>query len=85
MPFEIPHKISYTYIEIYDFYTALKFLELLHLRAHTFFCNAPLPGAFKCLLLYLTQCSLVMPDGDIDHLGQYPFNSLRPGDAYMRQ
>ena len=23
--FEIPHKISYPYIEIYDFYTMLKF------------------------------------------------------------
>ena len=24
VPFEIPHKISYPYIERYDFYTALK-------------------------------------------------------------
>ena len=25
VPFEIPHKISYPYIETYDFYTRLKF------------------------------------------------------------
>ena len=39
--FEIPHKISYPYIERYDFYTALKFQELLDLRAHMRFWNAP--------------------------------------------
>ena len=40
-PFEIPHKISYPYIERYNFYTALEFYELLDLRAHTCFWNAP--------------------------------------------
>ena len=40
VPFEIPHKISYPCIERYDFYTILKFYELLDLRAHTFFWNA---------------------------------------------
>ena len=43
VPFEIPHKISYPYIERYDFYTTLKFQELLDLRAHTRFWNAPPP------------------------------------------
>ena len=40
--FEIPHKISYPYIERYDFYTTLKFVVLLDLRAQTRFWNAPL-------------------------------------------
>ena len=40
--FEILHKISNPYIERYDFYTTLKFSELLDLRAHTRFWNAPL-------------------------------------------
>ena len=39
VPFEIPHKISYPYIERYDFYTTCKFLELLDLRAHKCFWN----------------------------------------------
>ena len=34
-------QISYPYIDRYDFYTTLKFLELLDLRAHTRFWNAP--------------------------------------------
>ena len=38
--FEIPNKISHAYIERYDFYTTLTFLELLDLRAHTRFWNA---------------------------------------------
>ena len=41
VPFEIPLKISYPCIERYDFYTTLKFQELLDLRAHTRFWNAP--------------------------------------------
>ena len=41
--FEIPHKISYPYIERCDVYTTkLKFQELLDLRAHKCFWNAPL-------------------------------------------
>ena len=39
--FEIPHKISYPYIERYDIYTVLKFSELLDLRAHECFWNTP--------------------------------------------
>ena len=39
--FEIPHKISYPHIERYDFYTTLKFKELLGLRALTRFWNNP--------------------------------------------
>ena len=39
-PFEIPHKISYPYIERYEFYTTLKFYKLLDLRAHMRFWNA---------------------------------------------
>ena len=34
--FEIPHKISYPYIERYDFYTMLKFQELRFFLAHMF-------------------------------------------------
>ena len=41
VPFEIPHKISYPYIERCDFYATLKFQELLDLRAHMRFWNAP--------------------------------------------
>ena len=40
--FEIPHKMSYPYMERYDFYTTLKFSKLLDLRALTSFWNAPL-------------------------------------------
>ena len=40
--FEIPHKKSYPYIEGCDFYATLKCQELLDLRAHTRFWNAPL-------------------------------------------
>ena len=40
--FEIPHKISYPYIERFHFHTKLKFPELLDLRAHKCFWNAPL-------------------------------------------
>ena len=38
--FEIPHKISYPYIERYDFYTTLKF-KTFNLRAHICFWNTP--------------------------------------------
>ena len=41
VPFEIPHKISYPYIERYKFYTTLKFKERLDLRAHMRFWKAP--------------------------------------------
>ena len=41
VPFEIPHKIPYQCIERCDFQTTLKFLELLDLRAHMRFWNAP--------------------------------------------
>ena len=41
VPLEIPHKISDPYIERYDFYTTSKFSELLDLRAHTRYWNAP--------------------------------------------
>ena len=47
VPFEIPHRISYPYIERYVFYTTLKFSELLDLRAHTHFGNAPLVGTWS--------------------------------------
>ena len=40
--FEIPHKISYPYIKRGNFYTALKFYELLDFRARKSFWNAPL-------------------------------------------
>ena len=35
--FEIPHKISYPYIERKDFYTTSKCYKLFDLRASTFF------------------------------------------------
>ena len=40
--FEIPHNISYTYIERCRFYSQVKISELLELRAHKCFWNAPL-------------------------------------------
>ena len=46
VPFEIPHKICYPYIEECDFYTTLTFWELLDLRAHTRFWNAPWTSEF---------------------------------------
>ena len=45
VPFKIPHKISYPYIERCHFYTALKFQELLDLRAHKCF---ELPPPLNC-------------------------------------
>ena len=39
--FEISHKISYPYIERCNFYTTLKFQELLDLWAHKCFWKAP--------------------------------------------
>ena len=39
--FEIPHKVTYPYIEICKFYCQVKFQELLDLRAHMCFWNAP--------------------------------------------
>ena len=51
-PFEIRHKISYPYIEKYDFYTTLKFQELLDLRAHMRFWNAPPDHTHRMLKKY---------------------------------
>ena len=42
VPFEIPYKISYPYIERYNFYATLNFYELLALRARMHFWNTPL-------------------------------------------
>ena len=39
--FEIPHKISYSYIERCNFDTVLKFYEFLDLRTSKHFWNAP--------------------------------------------
>ena len=39
--FEIPHKISYPYIERCVFYSQVKIQELFDLRAHKCFWNAP--------------------------------------------
>ena len=39
--FEIPHQISYQYIERCAFYLDVKIWELLDLRAHKCFWNAP--------------------------------------------
>ena len=50
VPFEIPHKIFYPYIERWRFYTILNISELLDLRAHKCFWNAP-PGWFILLVL----------------------------------
>ena len=41
VPFEIPNKVSYPYIERYDFFTTLKFCELLHLRVDICFGISP--------------------------------------------
>ena len=40
--FEIPHKISYPYIERSVFYLDVKIEELLDLRAHAHFWDLPL-------------------------------------------
>ena len=42
VPFEIPHKISHPYIKRCVFYWDVKIQELLDLRAHKCFWNAPL-------------------------------------------
>ena len=39
--FEVPHKISHPYIERCGFYSQVNFQELLDLRAHKCFWNAP--------------------------------------------
>ena len=39
--FEIPHKISYPYIERCRFYSQVTIWELLELRVHKCFWNAP--------------------------------------------
>ena len=41
VPFEIPHKMSYPYIERSAFNSQMKILELLDLRARKPFWNAP--------------------------------------------
>ena len=50
VPFEIPHKISYPYIERCTFYTQFQFQELLDLRAHMCFLNAPGPFTWTGLV-----------------------------------
>ena len=41
VPFEIPHKITYPYIERYDFYTMLKFfLRALRIKSSYIFLKA---------------------------------------------
>ena len=42
VPFEIPHKISYPYIERCAFYSQVKFEELLDLRTPEHFFKFPL-------------------------------------------
>ena len=41
--FEIPHKTSHPYIERWGFYSQVTIYELLDLRAHKCFWNAPCP------------------------------------------
>ena len=76
VPFEIPHKISYPYIERYDFYAALKFQELLDLRAHTCFWNAPLvpyhivkPLELILIHLGLASANAFSTDSYLAHMG----------------
>ena len=71
--FEISDKISYPYLERCRFYPQVKILELLELRAHTRFWNAPLTllevyqhaylsyQAFSLLLIYhhVDVCNLL--------------------------
>ena len=60
-----PHKKSNPYIERYDFYTTLKIQELLDLRAHMRFWNAP-------LVLYHTTSKISLTDDwhrdDLEHV-----------------
>ena len=51
VPFEFPHKIPHPYIERYDFYTMSNFYELLGLRAHKCFWNAPQTSSIWCCML----------------------------------
>ena len=46
VPFEIPHKISYPYVERFVFYSEVKNFEFLALRACQHFLNGP-PGQAK--------------------------------------
>ena len=49
VPFEIAHKISFPYIERCAFYLDVKIQELLDLRAHKCFWNAPWTQTFRDL------------------------------------
>ena len=51
VPFEIPHKISYPYIEREDCYSVLKLQELSWLWAHKRFWNTPL-----CTIMLYKPC-----------------------------
>ena len=45
--FEIPHKIPYSYIERYDFYTLMKIYKLYELRTHLYFQTQPFPHTYS--------------------------------------
>ena len=59
---EIPHKISYPYNERYSLNTKLNFLELLDLRAHKCFWNAPLV-LYQTISSHDANQNLIMPLG----------------------
>ena len=49
VPFEIPHKISYPYIERYDFYATLKILWALRFKSLYAFLKRPSGARYRNL------------------------------------
>ena len=66
VPFEIPHKISYPYIERCDFYATLNFQELLDLRAQLPFWNATVEVEewISNFIPHITRRVITYPCGD---------------------
>ena len=66
--FEIPHKISYPYIERCGFYSLVKIQELLDLRAHKCFWNAPgLIHPERAFEIISTEVGSIVISASINH------------------
>ena len=81
--FEIPHKISYPYIERYDFYRTIKLQELLDLKAHKCFWNAPWSRSARGHHT-LYQTSLVTRSGTMEPL-TVSYHAKVPQVTYIHQ
>ena len=79
VPFEIPQKLSYPYIERCRFYPQVKIWKLLDLKAHKCFWNAPLIFKWRH-----QDCGPPSQWYVVDAV-YYPVNSSSPGATYMRQ